>query len=1354
MATSRTLLCYFVNYLVIYLSVWNQIVSTEDSEWLKGIKPGKLRLKNLGERDKSFSKLLSDDGYFADTRQEKPDPKVLGGVHIDHEAQQLSAQLRWLSNEEIGITNMQAIYDSLPYDEKEKNLKGTLDKIASRLKHRIKNYLKVLNTNKITAQNLYKFHVKQPITSSGINCCDLPLSQLSQENQYGCEISRETSCDLYPHNMKENSFNPGRSLFEVWKGNMQYFPSLKWQYFISVDGIHTEYPGNRFKWSKDCSNVHDSRHSAVNLATAQPQAKHIVIVMDHGNSLSTNQLRTAKGIAKYLLGSLSEKDRVGIFGLASGPTFPRDPRDDSCLPNSLVPLTYEASLFFSNFIDNLEKEDSSTNHSLGFETAFDMIENMIHRSKGFNIENPMIIYISRGLLSSIAEAKDVMETIAIHNGRLQHKVVIDTFAVIDDGKPIMLEKSFLQDIAEQNFDKYKVQYRSNHPVTTGMMSAINSTKDLIITVGKFYQPLNRTVSEFPVFSMPYIDEADNALTMSISQPCLHGDEFFGVMGVDLHMEDIVQDVTYYSKDTGSYSFIINNEGYTIMHPSFSRPVKTRIQPMHTDIWHFENYDGFARVRSDMLNMDEGERTLYVQPDGKNNVTNIQVYAKFYWKKIESTPFIVVLKVLSQTNEYRQLENLHVSSDPQLVYHRLDLVPTSMMCLHRNQLATPEISTVFLSAKSFLDPFEHLSNKETKRMVQNYIAYLKDDTRLITNPGLKENVRNDVAATGRINTEWLRRYHTSVMKENIVRRFIATPSGVLRSFPGALLDKAFDPTKRKWYTRALKFPGHVTLTPPYLDVLGSGYITTISGTIFEGKRAALHSPSDPVVAVMGMDITLGHLHKLLYDNIAVCRQATVRCFIMDDRGYLVAHPSLVEPNGKGPLQEQHITHQEPLVANDILNHRHFVHKTLCNKYNDRTIQRYYHFNTSLDGILTNLVHGEQCARYQITKIPGTNAFLGIVNHTCDTATAFCPCSMFDRLCLNCNLMEQIVCECPCECPLEMNFCTGELLQEDDRNPSCTAEPELESVAQFDLSIFHELRLCTEPTNDKTCYQISKFEEIKQCHEPKCSQKRDKMSCMSTQGCAWCERQKLGLTNVRRPYCADQRVCFGGVEEAPTPYGDQIIAMAEAEEQKSTKSTPVGPVAGGIMGCFLVLALGVYCYRHHIHGNSHQYISTLPETAIRTSHYYEEEPQEPGDDLSSGHTNFVLATFENPASVSPYRVNTSYRRPAGGDSDHGYSTMTPHEDSEHASLPCLEPLIIGKDRYKPGSLSVVKTPGKLPPPPSSSRRSRSPTPPQTRYPGYQPIPEQTVLPCQTVINTPIPEVINNVIAKVQVHMVDTH
>lgn len=79
---------------------------------------------------------------------------------------------------------------------------------------------------------------------------------------------------------------------------------------------------------------------------------------------------------------------------------------------------------------------------------------------------------------------------------------------------------------------------------------------------------------------------------------------------------------------------------------------------------------------------------------------------------------------------------------------------------------------------------------------------------------------------------------------------------------------------------------------------------------------------------------------------------------------------------------------------------------------------------------------------------------------------------------------------------------------------------------------------------------------------------------------------------------------------------ISGVDEQVEPVTIKSTPVGPVAGGIMGCFLVLALGVYCYRHHIHRNSHQYISTLPENQNRMSHYYDQDEQDQVEDPRAG------------------------------------------------------------------------------------------------------------------------------------------
>ena len=62
--------------------------------------------------------------------------------------------------------------------------------------------------------------------------------------------------------------------------------------------------------------------------------------------------------------------------------------------------------------------------------------------------------------------------------------------------------------------------------------------------------------------------------------------------------------------------------------------------------------------------------------------------------------------------------------------------------------------------------------------------------------------------------------------------------------------------------------------------------------------------------------------------------------MDDRGYLITHPDLIGPNSRAPPEEKHITHKEPLIANDILNHCGFVEKKVCSSFGDRTVQRYY------------------------------------------------------------------------------------------------------------------------------------------------------------------------------------------------------------------------------------------------------------------------------------------------------------------------------------------------------------------------------------------------------------------------------
>lgn len=57
--------------------------------------------------------------------------------------------------------------------------------------------------------------------------------------------------------------------------------------------------------------------------------------------------------------------------------------------------------------------------------------------------------------------------------------------------------------------------------------------------------------------------------MSLSRPCVHTlpdqpdlHRLIGLVGVDLHMEDVAQDITYYSSNQDSYAFIITTQGET------------------------------------------------------------------------------------------------------------------------------------------------------------------------------------------------------------------------------------------------------------------------------------------------------------------------------------------------------------------------------------------------------------------------------------------------------------------------------------------------------------------------------------------------------------------------------------------------------------------------------------------------------------------------------------------------------------------------------------------------------------------------------------------------------------------------
>lgn len=70
----------------------------------------------------------------------------------------------------------------------------------------------------------------------------------------------------------------------------------------------------------------------------------------------------------------------------------------------------------------------------------------------------------------------------------------------------------------------------------------------------FLKILRRTVFLFFSFFPPL------GFIMTVSRPCYFGNLLLGVVGVDVNLAYILEDVTYYQDSLASYTFLIDNKG--------------------------------------------------------------------------------------------------------------------------------------------------------------------------------------------------------------------------------------------------------------------------------------------------------------------------------------------------------------------------------------------------------------------------------------------------------------------------------------------------------------------------------------------------------------------------------------------------------------------------------------------------------------------------------------------------------------------------------------------------------------------------------------------------------------------------
>ncbi|XP_015437765.1 PREDICTED: LOW QUALITY PROTEIN: VWFA and cache domain-containing protein 1 [Dufourea novaeangliae] len=914
--------------------------------------------------------------------------------------------------------------------------------------------------------------------------------------------------------------------------------------------------------------------------------KNVLLLFEHGMFMSEGDITLAQITAERIIDMLSQMDYINVVGLSSNNSlFCKD---------GLLKATDVNKFQLARYIHSLSRTE--TNETIEFD-----FDKLLENVKG----EVVFIHLTNTLKTTSHITKiNNMISVGKVNGYLR------TILILSDQEPHSNIKEYDDNIVvlpTQNILAYEISR-----LFSNLKCSDEHKRDYYL-------------------SDPYFDLYSKTMTVSIGQITDKA-----LISLDIQLRNFIDDIIYFNAGSGIYPILFDNNGIVWVHKDFPRMETIMEQPLKVKLQHIEN------ISPETVTM------MIEQYEGVLNVkTRLREQKWYRWKHLTYKNLIIC--IVSTSNESTEFAAKLIPMLPtNILHHRLDLLIHSLsdkgiLCTNNNKLVTLSTGVVYLSPWCFQSPMEQLKLLDTGSAVtmQSYMAYIKDLRGLLANPGLRQSVKPDVAVLTQTLEYFKDRHIESPLNKFIIRRYITgTMSGVLEVYPGIMLDTGFDPKRRMWYGNALEHPRKLIFTPPYLGAGGSGYVVTLSQTVHMNSNSTSHNDA---IAVLSMDVTMGFVSRLLKEMFPFCNESTVKCFLMDDKGYLVSHPALLEPLGK--VEQQHLTHKELLVANDILNHELFVKKKACTNYLNGTVQRYYQFNTSLDEVLTNIVHGEHCVKYQVAAVPGTNVFLGVVNVTCNLLRAFCPCSIMDRSCLNCKRMEQTECECPCECALYFSSCADYTTYNVDNLEPCPVPYEQGGSSQVPY---------TQSANVRPCPSID------------CKLFKTENECLGIVGCQWCHVDNDGETPLHVPFCNDMLRCFRGVLGSSVPLNDGTYNSQSTEDIAMREWPSVGPVAGGILAFLLILGVILFCYRLRSvqSGLEHQclHIHTSPDMLRMTHLEGDAEPIE----LDQAKNNLDSLIRDGIAPISPYRVSTNYRKPPGGDSDHGYSTMTPHDDSEQQTF----------------------------------------------------------------------------------------
>ncbi|XP_045078929.1 voltage-dependent calcium channel subunit alpha-2/delta-2-like isoform X1 [Coregonus clupeaformis] len=672
-----------------------------------------------------------------------------------------------------------------------------------------------------------------------------------------------------------NELNWTQALEKVFMENSQEDPSLLWQAFGSATGVTRYYPATPWR-APDKIDLYDVRRRPWYIQGAS-SPKDMIILVDVSGSVSGLTLKLIKASVMEMLDTLSDDDYVNVARF--------NEKAEAVVPcfKHLVQANVRNKKIFKEAVQIMQAK-GTTDYKSGFHFAFNQLLNKTNVPRAHC--NKIIMLFTDG---GEDRAQDIFEQYNWPNKTVR----VFTFSVGQHNYDV----TPLQWIACANKGFY-FEIRSICAIRINTQEYLDVLGRPMVLAGSRAKQVQWTnvyqdalglglvfTGTMPVFNLTVDGNSQNQLIL-------------GVMGVDVHLDEIKKLTPRYNLGANGYIYAIDPNGYLLLHPNLHPKLLDLPEPVTLDFLDAEVEDSSKQeIRKQMIDGRPGDmqiKTLVKSIDERYIDEGVRSYT---WTPINGTDYSLGL-VLPPYSEY---------------YIQADLSDVMLQLQYLQSLLPSSFESgghVFLAPREYCKRL-HISDNNTQ-FLENFLSLMVEITPESEDcdQGLIHNLILDSGIIWQLASRvWKNK---DIQTYGFLALFAATDGGVTRVFPNSAAeswDEDPEPFNSNYYRRSLDNKGYMFRAPPRASM--DDPVTSENGTIGILVSTAVEvnlGGKNLRPAVVGVKLDLEawvDKFKILASNVSDSRQGSQKCgpsrscemdcevntddllcYLIDDGGFLV------------------------------------------------------------------------------------------------------------------------------------------------------------------------------------------------------------------------------------------------------------------------------------------------------------------------------------------------------------------------------------------------------------------------------------------------------------------------------------